>query len=118
MGLRPALALVGLLGLGPVVEADEAGRDVLVLSLAASADLASTHYALQACASCREGNPLMGEPAGALAIKAAGIAATAWGCDRLRRDGHPRGAKWLRRGVAGLWVGAAGWNMHKARTAR
>jgi len=97
---------------------DERARDVAVLGLAAAADLASTRYGLQACPSCREGNPLMGQPAGSLAIKAVGIAATAWGCDRLRRAGHPRGAKWLRWGVAGLWGGAAGWNMHTARTAR
>ena len=111
---RKALLAGALLLCAVTVSGDEAGRDVLVLSLAASADLASTHYALARCATCREGNPLMGQPAGAVAIKAAGVAAVAWGCGRLRRAGHPRAAKVLLWGVAGLWVGAAGWNMHQA----
>jgi len=117
MGLRPALALVGLLGLGPAVEAGEAGRDVLVLSLAASADLASTRYALQACPSCREGNPLA-EQAGPVAVKLVGTAAALVICHELRQHGHPRAAKWFRWGVVILWGGVAAHNLHTARSTR
>jgi len=94
---------------------DEIKRDVIVLSLAASADLASTRYALAQCPSCWEGNVVMSEPAAALAIKSASVVATAWGCDQLRKHGHKRGAKVLRWGVSGLWFGAAAWNINKAR---
>jgi hypothetical protein len=116
------IALASLLAAGLVLivantaRCDEQGRDVLVLSLAASADLASTRYGLSR--GLREGNPVMSEPAVAIAAKAAGIAATAWGCDRLRRGGHPRGAKWLRWGVVAVWGGMAAHNLHAARTAR
>ena len=95
---------------------DEAGRDVAVLSLAAAADLASTRYGLSV--GLREGNPVMSEPAVSIAVKAATVAGTAYACGRLRRDGHPRAAKVLRWTVAGLWLGVAGWNVHRAGGAR
>jgi len=115
---RAALAAflaAGLVAIAASACPDDAGTDVVILSLAAAVDKASTHYALQRCPGCYEANPVMSEPALSLVVKAASIATTTWACDRLRKAGHPKGAKWLRWGVAGLWLGAAGWNLHKAR---
>ena len=117
------IALAAFLGASLVAIAasacpDDATRDIVVLGLAAGADIASTHYALANCSGCYEANPVMSEPSVSLVVKAGSIAATAWACDRLRKAGHPRGAKWLRWGVAGMWLGAAGWNLHKARALR
>lgn len=90
--------------------------DVAVLGLAAAADFASTHYALQRCASCSEGNPVMSEPAVSLALKGAGVAAVALGCERLRRAGHGRAAKVLRWSAVAIWMGLAANNVQKGRT--
>ena len=123
--MRPGrIALACFLAAGLVLiladtaHCDELGRDVAVLSLAAAADLASTRYGLAHCPECREGNPIMSEPAVAIAVKAAAVAGTAYACDRLRKDGHRRAAKVLRWTVAGLWLGVAGWNVHEAGGAR
>jgi len=87
--------------------------DVIVLSLAAGADQASTAYAMHRGAV--EANPLMREPAAAVAIKAAGIAGTALACQHLRKTGHTRAAKVLRWTVAAVWMGIAARNVHVGR---
>ena len=97
---------------------DALTADVLVLSLAAAADQASTGYALRACDRCYEANPAMREPAVALPLKAGGIAAVSAGCARLRRDGHRGWARAVRWGVAGLWFGLAAHNVGTARRHR
>lgn len=109
---RPALTvlLATLCMTGPA-RADEVTADVVVLSLAAVADTASTHYALSRCLGCREGNPIMREPAGALLLKAGAVAATSTMANKLRKDGHGRAAKVLRWTVAAVWVGMAAHNM-------
>jgi len=108
------LAAVLLLG-GGVARADELTVDVVTLSLAAGADVASTHYALSRCQTCYERNPLMREAAGQVALKAASIAGTAWACDRLRKDGHGGLAKVLRWTVVGVWGGLAVNNLRQAK---
>ena len=92
--------------------------DVAVLSMAAGADLASTHWALERCSGCSEGNPLMSEPALAIAVKAAGVAGVSLGCRELRRMGHPRAAKVLRWGVVAIWMGVAAHNLRKGGLGR
>ena len=88
-----------------------AAADVAVLGTAAAADYASTRWALERCSSCREVNPWMREPATALLVKAGGVAAATGGCEVLRRRGHRRAARWLRWGVAALWLGLAAHNV-------
>lgn len=101
--------------LSPQACPDELTGDVVVLSLAASADLASTHYALNQCGGrCREGNPFMQSDGGRIVLKAASIAATSWVCDRLRKRGHRNAAKVIRWGGAALWAGLAVHNMRQA----
>ena len=95
-----------------------AAVDVAVLTVASGADFATTRYGLRACPACREINPLQSEPALAIATKAAGVAAVALGCEKLRRDGHGRWAKGLRWGVAALWLGLAGHNVVTAERYR
>ncbi len=92
-----------------------AAQDVAVLSIAASADFASTHYALKMCPTCSEGNPVMTEPAVGLALKAATIAGTTAACERLRKGGHSRAAKALRWTVAAVWLGIAAHNLKVTR---
>ncbi len=92
-----------------------AAQDVAVLSIAASADFASTHYALKMCPACSEANPLMSEPAIGLVLKAATIAGTTAACERLRKDGHSRAAKMLRWTVTAVWLGIAAHNLRVAR---
>jgi len=108
--------VAGLLAISGPVRADEMAKDVTMLSLAAAADLATTHWALDRCPGCYEANPLVpSEPALSMVVKTGAVAATVWGCDRLRRDGHPRWAKALRWGVVAIWGGAAAWNIHQGR---
>ena len=95
---------------------DATQTDVAILSLAAGADYASTHYALSR--GLHETNPLMGEPALSLALKAASVAATTAACRSLRRGGHRRAAKVARWGVAAIWMGVAARNLQKARAGR
>jgi hypothetical protein len=94
---------------------DAVATDVAVLTLAASADFASTHYALKTCATCYEANPVMSEPALGIAVKAATVAGTAFACDRLRKDGHGRAAKVLRWTVTAVWLGVAAHNLRVSR---
>ena len=92
-----------------------AAQDVAVLTIAASADLASTHYALKVCPGCYEANPFMREPAVGLLVKTASIAGTTWAAESLRKKGHKGWAKVVRWGVAGLWLGLAANNLRVAR---
>lgn len=94
---------------------DAVAVDVAVLSTAAMADLASTHHALKNCAGCYEANPIMTEPALAIALKTAAVAGTAAACSKLRKDGHGRAAKVLRWSMTALWLGVAAHNMQVAR---
>jgi hypothetical protein len=93
---------------------DAGATDVAVLSLAAAADLASTHVAMQRGAV--ELNPLMREPAAAFVFKAATVAGTAALCSELRDRGHSRAAKVARWVVAGVWLGIAANNVRVARS--
>jgi hypothetical protein len=86
-------------------------QDVAVMSIAAAADLASTHHALRVCSSCSEGMPWMREPAARYAFKAVGVAGTTLACRELRKRGHGRAAKVLRWTVAAVWLGLAAHNM-------
>jgi hypothetical protein len=88
---------------------------VAVLSIAAAADLGSTHYALSRCPSCHETKPFMREPALGVLTKAAGVAGGAVLCRKLRKSGHGRTAKVVRWVVAGVWLGLAARNLHVAR---
>jgi len=90
---------------------DALAQDVAVLSIAAGADLASTHYALKRCPSCYERNPLMTEPALSIVLKSAAVAGVSLGCDKLRKDGHGRAAKVLRWTVVAVWLGIAANNV-------
>lgn len=93
---------------------DAVAQDVAVLSIAAAADAASTHWALKRYEN-RELNPVMSEPAVALVLKAASVAVTAKACQKLRKDGHGRAAKVVRWSVAALWLGVAAHNVRMAR---
>ena len=93
---------------------DELTVDVVSLSLAAGADVASAHYALSQCAGCYERNPLMRSGSAQIALKAASIAGTAWACDRLRQDGHKGLARVLRWTVVVGWSGLAVHNWRQA----
>lgn len=97
---------------------DALATDVAVLSIGAGLDVASTHWALSSCSSCYERNPIMSEPAVAIAVKAAAVAGTAAACGRLRRDGHGRAAKVLRWTVFSVWAGIAANNVRTARKYR
>ena len=100
---------------GAMIALDAVATDVAVLSLAASADLASTHHALQSCRACYEANPLMSEPELSIALKAATIAGTAAVCSKLRKNGRGRAAKVLRWTVTAVWLGVAAHNMRAPR---
>ena len=109
-------------GPGSVGEGQEGGSvvdaiqtDVAVLSMAAAADIASTQWALRRCSGCYEVNPVMSEPVVSVAVKGAGVAAVALGCDQLRRRGHPGWAKALRWTVAAMWFGVAAHNVKQGR---
>lgn len=93
---------------------DAVATDVAVLSLAASADLASTHWALKR-ADNSELNPIMREPAVAVLVKAASVAGTAAACQKLRKGGHSRAAKVVRWGVTAIWLGVAAHNVRMAK---
>jgi hypothetical protein len=93
---------------------DELTWDVASLSLAAGADVASTHYALSRCPLCYERNPLMRSANAQIVLKAAGVAGTAWACDRLRKDGHKGLARVLRWTVVAGWSGLAVHNWRQA----
>jgi len=96
-----------------------ARADVLdgLIVASAAADLYTTEVGLRQ-PGLREGNPLMQEPAVALVIKAGVTSGTVYAADQLRKHGHRNAAKWVVRGMGALWLGAAGWNMHKARGAK
>lgn len=93
-------------------------QDVVILSVAASGDFASTRYALKVCPQCRELNPLMREPAVAILVKGASVAATTAGCEKLRKSGHPGWAKVVRWAVAGFWLGLSANNIALGKSGR
>ena len=93
---------------------DAVATDVAVLSMAAAADIASTHWALQRSGN-RELNPIMSEPAVAILVKSASVAGTAAACRKLRKGGHSRAAKVVRWSVTAIWLGVAAHNVRMAR---
>lgn len=90
---------------------DQVATDVAVISVAAFADVASTHYALKNCAQCYEFNPIMREPATSILLKSVGVATTVYAASYLRKRGHKKWAKFVRYTVFGLYMGLAVNNM-------
>lgn len=74
----------------------------IVYVAGAGADYASTRYAISS-AGALEANPLQGQGALQQAAVQAGVAgAGCWADSKLRREGHPKLAKWLRVGFLAL----------------
>jgi hypothetical protein len=121
--IRPGrIAVACFVAAGLLVAAEahcgEFSKDAAWISLAASADLASTRYALDTCGTCREANPLAQGAGRQVAVKAAGTAVALLACHELRKHGHPKAAKLFRWSVVILWGGVAAHNLHTARRAR
>ena len=83
----------------------------------ASADIASTHYALRGGG--REANPVApGGIKGIAAVKAATTVAVLWGTDELRKSGHEKTALWLRVATVAAWGYATAHNLRVGRGLR
>jgi hypothetical protein len=88
--------------------------DVTVISVAAFADLASTHYALEKCQTCFEVNPLIRDPVTSVLVKAASVAAITKINHELRKRNKRKTAKFIRYAVVSIWMGLAINNMRLA----
>lgn len=77
--------------------ADDFGRDLAWLVAGNAADLYSTAWAIHRCdGACGEGNPLGPTSEARVALKMATAASTGLTLWKLRRDGHPRVASFVR----------------------
>jgi len=85
--------------------ADDLAADGVWLGLAVAADLGTTAWALRACSTCVEGNPLGPDVESRIALKAAAYPAAMGVTYWLRRKGHGRFATGLRWGA----IVAMGW---------
>lgn len=107
LGLVVAITVIA--GAADVHAQDRGTQETLIL-IAAVADIASTEYALNHVG-IKEGNPLLGNRAVRIVGKAAATGVILWATRSLESDGHPKAAKVLRLMTAGVWFGAAGWNV-------
>ncbi len=97
---------------------DRAGfrTDVAWLTGASGLDYASTKYALESCARCREG--VLWHRWNLEVSKAATTGLMLWGLRELRKNGHDRTASVLRWVFVGVFSGVAAWNTWAAHRGR
>lgn len=86
------------------------------LAAGESTDLVTTWWAIHEGAS--EAHPLLRNHWAALAAKSGYVVLAAWGCQKLRDDGHPELARWLAVGVFIFGMLCSAWNMLQARRAQ
>jgi len=86
--------------------------DLTVMTIGATADIASTNYALKNCSSsCYEYNPLLRKYP--IEVKAATIIGSTIVANELRKHNHKTLAKVVRYGITAIWLGVATSNMRK-----
>jgi len=89
--------------------------DSWMIVVGSTADLASTEYALaQNPTGLQEGNPLLRDQAGRIAIKVASTAALVYVYKRVKKE-DPKKAKVLAIVVGAFFVGVTAWNVSQVR---